>query len=113
MISPYSKNVAKLIEQRLFNQNIKLMSNIPFNIKTRFENVVYEKEFVKIINNNHQTDLIIISCTNLRSLDLIKKFENQLNIPIISSNQALFWLLLKKVSLNTNHLCPYGQIFKH
>lgn len=36
-------------------------------------------------------DGIFLSCTNLRTLDLIDLLETELRLPVISSNQALAW----------------------
>lgn len=36
-------------------------------------------------------DALVISCTNLRCLQVIPLLEKELNLPVISSNQALAW----------------------
>lgn len=36
-------------------------------------------------------DAVVLSCTNLRTLDVIENLEARLNKPVISSNQALAW----------------------
>jgi len=38
-----------------------------------------------------QVDAVFLSCTNLRTLDIIDPLEQALGIPVISSNQALAW----------------------
>jgi maleate isomerase len=38
-----------------------------------------------------KTDALFMSCTNLRVLDHIEKLESIFDIPIICSNQAMFW----------------------
>lgn len=40
-----------------------------------------------------RTDAIFLSCTNLRTLDVIDDLEAELGIPILSSNQVLGWAL--------------------
>jgi len=40
-------------------------------------------------------DAIVISCTNLRCLQIIPEMEARMNIPVISSNQALGWHMLR------------------
>ncbi len=40
-------------------------------------------------------DALFLSCTNLRTLDLIEKMEARLNLPVLSSNQVLAWHLLE------------------
>jgi len=38
-----------------------------------------------------KTDAIFMSCTNLRVLDHLEKLESLLGIPVVCSNQAMFW----------------------
>lgn len=40
-------------------------------------------------------DAVFVSCTNLRCLDIIPKAEEKIGIPVISSNQALAWHMLR------------------
>lgn len=45
--------------------------------------------------NRKETEAIIISCTNFRSLEVIEKLEKELKKPVISSNTASMWKLLQ------------------
>lgn len=38
-----------------------------------------------------QVDAVFLSCTNLRTLDVIDPLETELHIPVLSSNQVLAW----------------------
>lgn len=38
-----------------------------------------------------QTDVLFVSCTNMRVLDYLQELESLFNIPVVCSNQALFW----------------------
>ena len=40
-----------------------------------------------------ETDAIFLSCTNLRTLDIIDPLEQELGMPVLSSNQVLAWAL--------------------
>lgn len=40
-------------------------------------------------------DAVFISCTNLPSLDLIERLEDDLGKPVVTSNQATFWHCLR------------------
>jgi len=55
-------------------------------------------------------DAIVVSCTNLRCLDVIAKAEQRLGIPIISSNQALAWHLLQLTGIHSKRP-EFGQLF--
>ena len=40
-----------------------------------------------------ETDAVFLSCTNLRTLDIIEELEDEFGLPVLSSNQALGWAL--------------------
>lgn len=40
---------------------------------------------------NAQTDSICVLCTNFATLHLEKIVENELGLPFISSNKAIYW----------------------
>lgn len=45
-------------------------------------------------------DAIFISCTNLRCLNVIPEIEQRTGVPVISSNQALAWHMLRLAGIN-------------
>lgn len=55
-------------------------------------------------------DAVIVSCTNLRCLDVITTAEELLGIPIITSNQALAWTMLRLSGIYTKRP-EFGQLF--
>ncbi|AEY01362.1 Asp/Glu racemase [Oceanimonas sp. GK1] len=36
-------------------------------------------------------DGVFLSCTNLRALSVLEQLEQHINLPVVSSNQAMFW----------------------
>ena len=46
---------------------------------------------------DHTVDALFLSCTNLRTLDLIDGLEAQTGIPILSSNQVLAWHMVTQI----------------
>jgi maleate isomerase len=55
-------------------------------------------------------DAIVISCTNLRCLDVIPEIEAQSGLPTISSNQALAWHMLRLAKINEQRP-QFGRLF--
>jgi maleate isomerase len=55
-------------------------------------------------------DAVFLSCTNLRTLELIGALEARLAIPVLSSNQVLGWHLLRLAGM-PNKLQGYGKLF--
>jgi len=72
--------------------------NIKYNLEIGRQppNVAYE-----LAKSLYSADIecIFISCTNFRTLEVIKPLEEELNIPIVTSNQATFWYTYKKLNL--------------
>lgn len=55
-------------------------------------------------------DAIVASCTNLRCLDVIPQAEAKIGIPVISSNQALAWHMLRLAGIDDT-CAQFGQLF--
>ena len=55
-------------------------------------------------------DGIFLSCTNLRTLDLIMPLEESIGLPVISSNLALAWHLGKLTGTADAMVGP-GRLF--
>lgn len=57
-------------------------------------------------------DAVFVSCTNVRTLDVLERAENALGIPVISSNQALAWHMLRLSGID-DPVHGYGQLLRH
>ncbi|KXB08025.1 hypothetical protein AKJ56_01995 [candidate division MSBL1 archaeon SCGC-AAA382N08] len=57
------------------------------------------------------SDVLFLSCTNMATFDIIKYLEKDLNKPVVSSNQATLWSLLKKAKVSSDDL-KLGTLFK-
>jgi len=60
---------------------------------------------------NDDADAYFVSCANIRSIDVIEALEDQLNRPVITSNQAALWSALRLAGLNDN-ISALGRLFK-
>ena len=56
-------------------------------------------------------DALFLSCTNLRTLDIIEKLEAETGLPVLSSNQVLAWHMAKLSDKDLTDL-PFGTLFK-
>lgn len=61
--------------------------------------------------NHPSAEAIFISCTNLPSLTVISRLENELNKPVITSNQATFWRALRVMDSNIN-ISGFGTLLE-
>jgi maleate isomerase len=58
-----------------------------------------------------EADLILISCTNFRSMEVIQKLEKELGKPVVSSNTASMWKLLQLAGVK-ERVEGLGQLFE-
>ena len=56
-------------------------------------------------------DAIIIACTNLRCLSVIPEIEARIGIPVLSSNQAMGWHMLRLAGV-TDSKSEFGKLFE-
>lgn len=64
---------------------------------------------VRSIASEH-SDAVFVSCTSLRVLETVTKIEDEVGVPVVSSNMALFWHLLRLAGVN-DELEGYGRLF--
>jgi maleate cis-trans isomerase len=55
------------------------------------------------------SEAIFISCTNLHTFEIIDKLERDLQKPVITSNQATIWNMLRLAKIN-DRIEGYGQL---
>lgn len=67
---------------------------------------------ITAVGDDDNIDAVFVSCTNLRCFDIIEQAEDEIGKPVISSNQALAWHMLKLAGLPTSSMGP-GRLFAH
>ena len=56
-------------------------------------------------------DGLFLSCTNLRTLDVIEEMEARLGMPVLSSNQVLAWHLFRLAGSGAGDFAP-GRLWR-
>ena len=56
-------------------------------------------------------DALFLSCTNLRTLDLIEELEARTGLPVLSSNQVIAWHMLRLAGM-TDAMPGFGRLFR-
>lgn len=59
--------------------------------------------------NTDESEAIVISATNFRTFEIIKKLEEDTGKPVITTNQAILWSVFKKLNLGVK-LENYGKL---
>lgn len=63
------------------------------------------------LGNAEDCDGVFMSCTNLRTLNVIGSIEAKIGKPVLSSNQVLAWHMAQLAGLNIKH-DEYGQLWQ-
>jgi len=67
---------------------------------------------VRTIAARGDCDAVFVSCTSLRVMGLVAELEAEIGMPVVSSNVALFWHLLRLAGVNDtlDHLGAIGAL---
>ncbi|MCP2605233.1 aspartate/glutamate racemase family protein [Candidatus Aminicenantes bacterium AH-873-B07] len=105
--TPYSDEINLKVKEFLEDNRFSVLNLVGLGLTDNIEvgntstEVVYNLAKQAYKNN---IECLFISCTNLRTIEIIDKLENELNLPIISSNTATLWNALRNLNFK-------GKIF--
>ena len=109
--TPYLEEVAKAAARFVDDSGIKVLDLNWLGKATAIEDVSQETIYHLARQvDKPESEAIFISCINLHTIELIEKLENDLGKPVISSNQATMWNLLRMAGVQ-DKLPRYGQLF--
>ena len=100
--TPYTDEISELEKSFLEQNKIEVLKIVGLGIEENLEvgrkapDVAYElakKAFVP------EAPGIFISCTNFRTIEIIDSLEKELDIPVVSSNTATLWAMMKKAGI--------------
>lgn len=111
--TPYTDEINHL-ERKFLEQNGFTVAKIKgLGIKDNFEigrqrpeTVIRMAELV----DTEQSGGIFLSCTNLSTVESIANLERKLGKPVVSSNTATMWSMLKRIGY-TREIQRYGSLF--
>ena len=114
LITPYTikttENEKEWLENRGFDVVNTGIHHLEDNTNVKIEKVHPELLYPTIKEAYRSNiDGVLISCTNLRSIEIIEILESDLGIPIISSNQACIWAGLKSIGIK-EQINGYGKL---
>jgi maleate isomerase len=116
LISPYIADVSAALRQALTNCGLTVQSFASFNEKTEARVARIDPASILSaalrIGADPAVDVVFLSCTNLRTLDIIAQAEAKLGKPVISSNQALAWHMAALSGLPPLD-AKYGRLMQH
>ncbi|MCG3267176.1 Asp/Glu racemase [Yoonia sp. I 8.24] len=103
IVSPYVADVALPIQQAFVETGFAVPHSLSFG--EEIEQRVARIDPASIhaaaldVGQHADVDAVFLSCTNLRTLDIITDLEAQLGKPVVSSNQALAWHMARSAGV--------------
>ncbi len=106
IVSPYIEEVAEPLRKEFQRHGFEVPAAVSFGESSeekvaRIDDVSL-KNAAQAIVQEEKVDAVFMSCTNLRTLGVIAEIENEIGIPVLSSNQTLTWHLARLSGLSTS-----------
>jgi len=99
VVTPYIDEVNEREKEFLESYGFSILSIKGMGIeKNRDIGKVTPQELYRFASNS-KGNCLFISCTNLRTFEIIEVLEKDLNMPVVTSNQASLWLSLKRIGI--------------
>jgi maleate isomerase len=93
-------------------QGIEVVHHGPAELRNDYGDIEPEQIYNWVKDHvSDSADLVVIGGSGFRAIGAIAALESALSRPVISANQAAFWLALRKAGLEDD-LPEYGQLFQ-
>jgi maleate isomerase len=112
--SPYLDDINTLEARYLQDQGFEILEFQGMNIlkDPDMRRVVpdFITEYARNIDHP-EAEAIFISCGGIRSLEIVDALEQQIEKPVVASNQAMFWNTLRLAGIE-DKIEGYGRLFR-
>jgi maleate isomerase len=110
--TPYLEEVSKAAVRFVDDNGIKVMKTKCLGKAGKSIAEVSQETLYHLVKevDHKDSEAIFISCTNLHTVDIIEKLETDLGKPVISSNQATMWNMLRMAGIK-DKITGFGQLF--
>ncbi|MCG2775008.1 MAG: hypothetical protein L6406_04925, partial [Desulfobacterales bacterium] len=100
VVTPYLEELNEKLKVFLEGNGIRVLSIKGFQREGGFQDITPQEVYRMTVDSaSENSDGVIISCTNLRVLDVLPFLELDLGKPVISANQASMWHALKLMGI--------------
>ncbi len=111
--TPYLDEINNVEAEFLTDKGFDVLDIQGLNLETGIEfgrvTPAYWKKFAIEIDQP-EADAIFLSCSGIRSVEVIEEIETAINKPVVTSNQAMMWSCLRKAGI-IDRLPGYGRLF--
>ena len=111
MAMPYVEEVSKAAVKFVEDHGVKVLNAKWLNKAGTAIPEVSKEQLYHLARevDDPESQAIFISCVNLHTIEIIEKLENDLQKPVITSNQATMWNILRLANIN-DKIRGYGQL---
>lgn len=113
--SPYVKRLSREASDYLVASGFEVVNEVAFDeeLSSLEQNALTPQDaFEMALKADHpDADAVVISCTDYRALEAIVDIEKELGKPVITSNQALIYVCLKRLGVPLTQLSLGGKLF--
>ncbi len=114
MVTPYAASVVAPMCAFLAQRGIEVVRNLSFGETDdrRVARITERSTRAAVLQAGQggDVDAVFTSCTNLRTFGVLDGLEDALDLPVISSNQALMWHVLGRAGVDARGWGP-GRLF--
>jgi maleate isomerase len=113
MVTPYIESINRREVAFLESHQISVLNAVGLNIPLARDMISVEPgEWYRLVRANAHTDAdaYFISCTAVRSLEVIEDLERDLGRPVVTSNQVAAWHALRTMGLQ-DRPGGFGRLF--
>jgi len=115
MASPYSLEVNELAHAYFLEAGIEIDHMTGLGLMNDYAiSALTLRDMYKMATQAYTEDAqaLFLSCTGLATMPLIEKLEEDLGIPVVTSNQATLWHTLRLAKVK-NRNTSFGTLFQH
>jgi maleate isomerase len=115
MVTPYIPDVSQEMRNLLIENGFEISALVSFEVSTEAIVARITADAIKRAVRAAAVDgadAVFVSCTNLRTVDVIDELEDELGIAIVTSNQALAWDMLTSAGISTAQSAVPGRLSK-
>ena len=113
VVSPYVEQVSARLREAIERAGISVAAFGSFNeaSEARVARISRRsiEEAARTLCGSAQPDAVFLSCTNLRTLDVIGEIEAKIGKPVLSSNTVLAWHMCKLAGVEIG-VSGYGRL---
>lgn len=98
--TPYNQQLTQKLVDFLNESGIDVISSGYMDMESGIAtaNHLAVKRLARLVDSK-EAEAIFFSCTNLKTFDVIKELEEELDKPVLSANQVTMWSMMKRANI--------------